>query len=362
VYAALAGLLVAYLASLILRGPNGESDLVDGWLVAIFEIVASGLCFLRVLGPRRGRAMPLFVGGAPLARAIGDVLLTAESAGGATPSTPSLADAFYLGFYPLMYTALVLLMRREVHRLDAATWMDGLVAGLGAAGVCACFAFNAILHSAGGSAAAVATNLAYPIGDALLEKQEAEAALAEYRKAFAILDQLAQATEGKFRPERELFNTRIRLGDALLAKAEPDNALAEFKVALRIAEPFTQRDASDSTWQSNVSIANKKTGDALKAQDDRPRAIAHYINAVEMSDQVWRKDTTNAEQQVALADNRLALAAAYHAKPDRENARREYREVLALPKSVTTAHPNNRIWARKFKDTTQKAQDLALVQ
>jgi len=48
------------------------------------------------------------------------------------------------------------------------TWLDGAVAGLGAAALCACFAFNTVLHSVGGDASAVATDLAYPIGDGLL--------------------------------------------------------------------------------------------------------------------------------------------------------------------------------------------------
>lgn len=33
-------------------------------------------------------------------------------------------------------------MRREVGKLVPATWLDGVVAGLGAAAVCACFAFE----------------------------------------------------------------------------------------------------------------------------------------------------------------------------------------------------------------------------
>jgi diguanylate cyclase len=167
-YAALGVLLVAYLISLLARGNDQRSQLLDGWLVAAFEIVAASLCLLRAAGPRRGRAIPLVVGCALLCWATGDVALTAESRGGATPPAPSLADAFYLGFYPLLYAALVLLMHRQVRNLAAATWLDGLVAGLGAAGVCACFAFSTILSTTGGGVAAAATNLAYPIGDVLL--------------------------------------------------------------------------------------------------------------------------------------------------------------------------------------------------
>jgi diguanylate cyclase (GGDEF)-like protein len=94
--------------------------------------------------------------------------MTYEQLGGRTAPTPSLADLCYLSFYPLAYLGLVLIMRREIGKLASTTWLDGAVAGVGAAAVCACFAFNPILHSVGGSPPAVATNLAYPIGDVLL--------------------------------------------------------------------------------------------------------------------------------------------------------------------------------------------------
>jgi diguanylate cyclase (GGDEF)-like protein len=170
VYGVMGALLLTYFASLILRRPGQSVEFVDGWLVAAFEVVASALCISRAFGPRRGRAIPLTLGLGLLSWSIGDTLLTAESAGGGTPPVPSLADLFWLGFYPIVYVALVLLMRRHIRKLGPSTWLDGAVAGLGAAAVCACFAFNTILHSVGGSAAAttVATDLAYPVGDVLL--------------------------------------------------------------------------------------------------------------------------------------------------------------------------------------------------
>jgi diguanylate cyclase (GGDEF)-like protein len=170
VYAVMASLLVAYFISLIVRAPDSSSVLVDGWLVAAFEVVASALCIARALGGRHGRAIPLTIGLGVLSWSLGDTLLTAQSAGGAAPPVPSISDLFWLGFYPMAYVGLVLMMRRHIKKLVPATWLDGAVAGLGAAGVCACFAFNSILQSIGGDAstATVATDLAYPIGDVLL--------------------------------------------------------------------------------------------------------------------------------------------------------------------------------------------------
>jgi diguanylate cyclase (GGDEF)-like protein len=108
------------------------------------------------------------MGCALLAWTLGNFVMTYEQLGGRTAPTPSLADLCYLSFYPLAYVGLVLIMRREIGKLASTTWLDGAVAGVGAAAVCACFAFNPILHSVGGSPPAVATNLAYPIGDVLL--------------------------------------------------------------------------------------------------------------------------------------------------------------------------------------------------
>ncbi len=167
-YGLLGLLLVSYLAWLIFRGPEQSSDLVDGWLVSAGEVVVGLLCLARAIGPRRGRAVPLLLGAGVLAWAIGDVLLTIESAGGATAPTPSLADAFYLGFYPLVYVAVGVLVHKGAGRLSAASWLDGAVAGLGASAVAATFAFIGILQTVGGDGVAVATQLAYPIGDVLL--------------------------------------------------------------------------------------------------------------------------------------------------------------------------------------------------
>ena len=64
--------------------------------------------------------------------------------------------------------ALGLFVRREVRRLTTPSWFDGAVAGLGAATVCAAFAFSGIEHAVGTSPLAVGVALAYPVGDVLL--------------------------------------------------------------------------------------------------------------------------------------------------------------------------------------------------
>jgi diguanylate cyclase (GGDEF)-like protein len=167
-YAALSLLLVAYLISLLVRSPNQQWTWLDGWMVCGIEVVASLMCITRGLNKNPGRAAPLALGFALLSWSLGDLLLTFGSLGGKTPPTPSWADLFYLGFYPLAYIAAVQLLRKAMGGLSRPNWLDGLVAGLGASAVCAAFAFHDIVHAAGGSALSAATNLAYPVGDLLL--------------------------------------------------------------------------------------------------------------------------------------------------------------------------------------------------
>jgi diguanylate cyclase (GGDEF)-like protein len=167
-YAALGVVLAAYIALLIIRPAGRSSTLIDGWGVDLFELLGGGLC---IVGGRRrqpGSAVPLVLGAALIAWAFGDVALTIESLGGATPPTPSVADALYLTFFPLSYVAVVLMIRGETRRLSSPNWLDGAVAGLGCGAVCAAFAFSAIVHTTDSSPLGAAVNLAYPVGDVLL--------------------------------------------------------------------------------------------------------------------------------------------------------------------------------------------------
>jgi diguanylate cyclase len=167
-YGLLGLLLLAYCISLIVRSVGSYSPWLDGFLVCSVEVVACALCFGRALTYRQGRSVALVLGVALLCWTVGDIVLNIESLGGVTPASPSLADAFYLGFYPFCYVAVMLFMRRELRKHAAPNWLDGAIAGVGAAAVCAAFAFHSIQVATGGSPMATMTSLAYPIGDLLL--------------------------------------------------------------------------------------------------------------------------------------------------------------------------------------------------
>jgi diguanylate cyclase (GGDEF)-like protein len=88
---------------------------------------------------------------------------SAEAGGSVSP-----ADALYLAMYPCFYVALALLARNHLRDKRVGMWLDGLIAGLGAASVAAALILPPILRHATGAHSSIVVSLAYPIGDLLL--------------------------------------------------------------------------------------------------------------------------------------------------------------------------------------------------
>ena len=168
VYGALALLLAAFVVRAFVRGDAPTQVWIDGWGVDAFEFVVAVLCLSRAVGRQPRRGMPIALGCALLSWCAGDVALSIESLGGRTPAPVSVADIFYLCFYPLAYVAIVLFMRGQMRHLTAPSWLDGAVAGFGASAVCAAFVFRSLVHSTGGNRFYAAVAVAYPVGDLLL--------------------------------------------------------------------------------------------------------------------------------------------------------------------------------------------------
>ena len=168
IFALMGVAVLGYLVFLVARSSSQFSPWLDGWLVVAFEALACGMCVFSVRKRRRHRRAAVAMGAACFAWTIGDLIVTIESLGGQTPSTPSLADASYICFYPLALLAMFLYVREERRRGHVPNWLDGGIAAFGVAALCAAAAVHALAHLASGVSAADATNLAYAVGDILL--------------------------------------------------------------------------------------------------------------------------------------------------------------------------------------------------
>jgi diguanylate cyclase (GGDEF)-like protein len=142
--------------------------LLDGWLNSVVDGAVVLLLVLRGLAVRRERAASLCLAGGLASALVGSAVYY-TSYGDADPlPSPSWADLGWLGFYPLVYVALLLFLRARVQTLLFSVWMDGLLAGLTAAAVTVAYLHGAAVPAAASTAAGVAATVAYPVADLLL--------------------------------------------------------------------------------------------------------------------------------------------------------------------------------------------------
>ena len=165
VYGAFGLFLTCFVVVLVVHPQGWFWTFFVNWVIDGFEVLVAVMCLIRAVSGGTVRPVALTLGLGLLAWSFGDVVFSVQTLGGGNPPTPSWDDALYLAFYPLTYVGVILLLRMEVREVPLTTWLDGVIAGLGAASLTAAFVFETIVRSIGGSPAEVATNVAYPVGD-----------------------------------------------------------------------------------------------------------------------------------------------------------------------------------------------------
>ena len=158
--------VAAFGAHTVLAGRIGLDSFFNQWLYNALILLGLAACVIRTVRVRAERGAWLALSVAVGAWAAGELLF--DFAYGGSPPFPSVADVFYLAFYPACYVALMLLVRARLSEFGRSLWFDGAMAAVACSALGAAVLFEAVLSSTDGSAAVVVTNLAYPLGDILL--------------------------------------------------------------------------------------------------------------------------------------------------------------------------------------------------
>jgi two-component system cell cycle response regulator len=147
---------------------GGLRGVLNDWVYNNVMLAAGVVCIVRGIVDRRERIAWILMGAAVSAWGVGDTIWTFTVANDPNPPFPSIADIGFLAVYPPAYIAIVLLLRSRAGALRSSLWLDGVIGGLAVAALGAAVVFQAVLDAIGGSPAAVATNLAYPLADVTL--------------------------------------------------------------------------------------------------------------------------------------------------------------------------------------------------
>jgi two-component system, cell cycle response regulator len=131
-------------------------------------LASSALILVRARGAGKERLAWLLIGAGVLAWSLGELHYTVFLWDAEVIAIPSPADIGYLLLPPLVLAGIVLLLRARARSVPRTLWVDGVIAGLAVAALSAALVFQTVLDNVEGNAAAVATNLAYPLGDLVL--------------------------------------------------------------------------------------------------------------------------------------------------------------------------------------------------
>ena len=150
------------------EGHPGQVVFLDIGVYSTVYLTGGLLLFFQRAADRRERWAWRALGAAMFLTIAGDLYYSFVLAGMDDPPNPSLSDPMYLAWYPLAYLTVLILLRARVRRFHASMWLDGLVAGLGAAAFAAAYLVDRVISLTGSSTAEIVVNMAYPIGDILL--------------------------------------------------------------------------------------------------------------------------------------------------------------------------------------------------
>ena len=163
----LGGLAAAYALTTLLPS-DAKPGWVDTWFygVVIMAVTLAGL--VRPVVVRRNRLPWLLLSLATISWAVGDQYWSIMFADADDIPVPSPADVGYVGLYPLAYIGLILLAGSVLRQVPASVLLDGLVTSLAVGALFSAITVKQIISGVDGSAAAVITNLSYPVGDLVL--------------------------------------------------------------------------------------------------------------------------------------------------------------------------------------------------
>ena len=169
-FAVLLVLLVATAVNAVLGiGQNSAAPLIRDWLSSAVYVVVAAIVALRAIRGRSKRRSWAFLALGLSLYALGNVLWSFWIGNLQTPPIPSICDGLWLTLYPLSFAGIVGFARVDgQRRRPAGVWLDGIIAGAGLAAIGAALVFGPVLASVSGSTAAIAIELAYPIGDLVL--------------------------------------------------------------------------------------------------------------------------------------------------------------------------------------------------
>ncbi len=170
-------------------------------------------------------------------------------------------------------------------------------------------------------------------------------ALASYRKALNLLEQLAAAESGNTELNLELGGIYSRIGEVLRNKGDLSGAVERNRKAVAVMEKLAAH-ATNAEVREALALAYVTLGDVLGNPytgnlGDTNGAIESYRRALALREKLMANDPASAERRKWAAVSHQRLGNMLQAIKDTAGALENYRQALAIDESVLNEDPTN---------------------
>jgi hypothetical protein len=153
-------------AVLVLSEDSAVEHFATEWIHTATVFVAAFLCWWRAASEPAGRAAWLAFGAATACFGVGEGI--AAGYGDDSPPIPSVADVFWLLWYPFAGVGIAYLVRHHVARFELHRWVDGLAIVLLVAIPGVGLVLEPVLEESGEGGVAELLGFLYPLADLML--------------------------------------------------------------------------------------------------------------------------------------------------------------------------------------------------
>jgi tetratricopeptide (TPR) repeat protein len=179
------------------------------------------------------------------------------------------------------------------------------------------------------------------LGELAQVTSDVPAALANYRKAFAVYDSIT--TESK-ELKRGLGVLHVRFGRALTASGELGKAIESYRKGIALTLALSAADPADRTLKRDLAIARIALGDALVDTGDLDGALEAERSALALLEPLATPNDAPSRRDVNTARGRISDVLAK--RGDKRGALALELEALAVSEELLKADPSNALAAR----------------
>ncbi len=170
---------------------------------------------------------------------------------------------------------------------------------------------------------------------------QASEAVASLRAAVEIFEDLAKTRPGDLQPQIDLSSAYEGLGDLQGRSGGRDAALDSFRRSLAAWQTVAARDQSSRRGRRALGILNMKIADLLVARGEASAALASYRQAQNVLEAISASDPGNAGARRTVAVLYRKIGAATAEFGDLAGGLERYRESIGILESLLAADPQN---------------------